>query len=63
MKQWNDGNEAVEGGGTVTLHKGVKGSRGRQVGALCQPWATLQRIQVNPDFNSPSLFVLYVGVR
>ena len=63
MKQWSDGNEAVEGGGTATLHRGVKGSRGRQGGALCQPWAALQRIQVDPDFNSPSLFVLYIGVR
>ena len=63
MKQRSDSNEAVEGGGMATLHRGVKGSRGRQGGALCQPWATLHRIQVNLDFNSPSLFVLYVGVR
>ena len=63
MKQWSDVNEAVEGGGMAALHRGVKGSRGRQGGALCQPWAALQRIQVDPDFNSPSLFVLYIGVR
>ena len=63
MNQRSDGDEAVEGGGMATLHRGVKGSRGRQGGALCQPRATLHRIQVNLDFNSPSLFVLYVGVR
>ena len=63
VKQRSDGNEAMEGGGTATLHRGVKGSRGRQGGALCQPWAALQRIQVDPDFNSLSLFVVYIGVR
>ena len=60
---WSGGSEAVEGEGTATLHRRVKGSRGRQGGALCQPWAALQRIQVDPDFNSPSLFVVYIGVR
>ena len=28
VKQWSDGDEAVEGGGTATLHRGVKESRG-----------------------------------
>ena len=27
VKQWSDGDEAVEGGGTATLHTGVKESR------------------------------------
>ena len=50
VKQWSDGSTA-------------QGSKRRQGGALCQPWATLHRSQVNPAFNSPPLFVLDVGAR
>ena len=28
VKQWSDSDEAVEGGGTATLHRGVKESGG-----------------------------------
>ena len=60
MKHWSDSSEVVEGGATAPLHSGVKGDR---VAPLCQPWATFHRSQVNPAFNSSSLFVLFVGAR
>ena len=60
MKHWSDSSEVVECGATAPLHSGVKGDR---VAPLCQPWATFHRSQVNPAFNSSSLFVLFVGAR
>ena len=60
MKLWSDSSEVVECGAMAPLHSGVKGDR---VAPLCQPWATFHRSQVNPPFNSPSLFVLFVGAR
>ena len=56
MKQWSDGSEAMEGGATAPLHRGVKGDRVLPL-ANHGRWATLHRSQVNPS-NSPSLFVL-----
>ena len=60
VKHWSDSSEVVEGGATAPLHSRVKGDK---VAPLCQPWATFHRNQVNPAFNSSSLFVLFVGAR
>ena len=60
MKHWSDSGEVVACGVMAPLHSGVKGDR---VAPLCQAWATFHTSQVNPAFNSSSLFVLFVGAR